>query len=401
MNVLINAYAISPTWGSEPGMGWNWVSNLARYCKLYIITEGEWKGAIEKALAGHPYKENLNFYYLPVPEEVRVMCWNQGDWRFYWYYHKWQKRALAQAKEILASVEIDVIHQLNMIGYREPGLLWKISGYKFIWGPIGGMETMPISYIKGSGCKTILFNCLKNLINSLQYRFSPNVRQAVKKAEIVIAATKGCQEKLEKYYHRKVYLMNETGCDVLDTINKSSFLSKKMSILWVGKFDFRKQLDLAIKVIHELKDLNVQLRVVGSGDQSRYQDLAKKLSIDDKVIFLGKVDHDKINHLMQESDVFLFTSIMEATSTVVMEALQNHLPVVCFDTCGFGTVVDESVGVKVSLSNPNNSVSDFAKVIRGLYFDRARLCLLSENCEDKVKQFDWKFKAQSLVELYS
>lgn len=58
----------------------------------------------------------------------------------------------------------------------------------------------------------------------------------------------------------------------------------------------------------------------------------------------------RVNALMQQSDLFLFSSIMEATSTVLMEAIQNQLPVVCFDTCGFGTVVDETIGVKVSLS---------------------------------------------------
>ena len=62
INVLINAYAVSPAWGSEPGMGWNWVSNLARYCNLYVITEGEWRKEIEEALRTHPHKENLHFF---------------------------------------------------------------------------------------------------------------------------------------------------------------------------------------------------------------------------------------------------------------------------------------------------------------------------------------------------
>ena len=26
-----------PSWGSEPGMAWNWISNLAKHCELYII----------------------------------------------------------------------------------------------------------------------------------------------------------------------------------------------------------------------------------------------------------------------------------------------------------------------------------------------------------------------------
>ena len=88
LNVLINAYAVSPAWGSEPGMGWNWVSNLARYCNLYVITEGEWKKEIDIALESHPFKDNLHFYYLPVSDNVRMKCWNQVDWRFYFYYRK-------------------------------------------------------------------------------------------------------------------------------------------------------------------------------------------------------------------------------------------------------------------------------------------------------------------------
>ena len=83
INVLINAYACSPSWGSEPGMAWNWISNLASYCNLYIITEGEWKDEIEEAVRKHPHKEHLHFYYNPVSEKIRKMCWNQGDWRFY------------------------------------------------------------------------------------------------------------------------------------------------------------------------------------------------------------------------------------------------------------------------------------------------------------------------------
>ena len=36
MKILINAYACSPGMGSEPGMTWNWGSNLANNFELYI-----------------------------------------------------------------------------------------------------------------------------------------------------------------------------------------------------------------------------------------------------------------------------------------------------------------------------------------------------------------------------
>ena len=61
LNVLVNAYAVSPAWGSEPGMGWNWVVNLARYCNVFVITEGEWRGEIEEAVEKLPQRGNLHF----------------------------------------------------------------------------------------------------------------------------------------------------------------------------------------------------------------------------------------------------------------------------------------------------------------------------------------------------
>ena len=85
LKILVNAYAVSPDRGSEPGMGWNWCVHLAESCELFIITEGEFRSDIEQALSQLPQASRMHFFYLPVSERVRKMCWNQGDWRF--YYH--------------------------------------------------------------------------------------------------------------------------------------------------------------------------------------------------------------------------------------------------------------------------------------------------------------------------
>ena len=90
LRILINAYACCPNMGSEPGMAWNWVTNLAKYSELFIITESEFKDKVECAVANFSYSENLHFFFLPIIEddeekssEIRKRCWNQGDWRFY------------------------------------------------------------------------------------------------------------------------------------------------------------------------------------------------------------------------------------------------------------------------------------------------------------------------------
>jgi len=213
LSILVNAYACSPDMGSEPGMGWNWCVNLANHCELYIITEGEFRDKIEAAVPTLPQGKNMHFYYNPVSDEVRRMCWNQGDWRFYWHYRKWQQKTLEIARGIIAEHHIDVLHQLNMIGFREPGYLWKIAGIPFVWGPIGGMELVPTAYLKGAGWKTILKNRLKNMINSWQMHHQPRVLKAINRANMLVAATGGAYDVLHDYHHKEnVVLINETGC---------------------------------------------------------------------------------------------------------------------------------------------------------------------------------------------
>ncbi|MCM1141792.1 MAG: glycosyltransferase family 1 protein, partial [Muribaculum sp.] len=68
LNVLVNAYAVSPNWGSEPGMGWNWIINIAKHCNVFVITEGEWKDEILEAAKKLPQKDNIHFYFNPLPD---------------------------------------------------------------------------------------------------------------------------------------------------------------------------------------------------------------------------------------------------------------------------------------------------------------------------------------------
>lgn len=404
MQILINAYAVNPDWGSEPGMGWNWIIHLAAHCKLHVITEGEWRENIERELLQLPHRENIVFHYLPVSGRIRRMCWDQGDWRFYYHYRKWQKRALALADQIMEENRIDLIHQLNMIGFREPGLLWKIKGMPYVWGPVGGMENVPPAYARSAGWRQRLFVLVKNAVNSCQSRWQPNVRRAAARADVLIAAVDGVKKRLEKLHGKRVLLLNETGCKV--SLSPSSFPreEEKFRLLWVGKADFRKQLGLAVSTVSLLKDCaGLQLHVCGvdpSGDGKRFVQQAKKTGVDHMCVWHGVVAHPEVLEMMRRSDLFFFTSIMEATSTVIVEALMSRLPVLCFDTCGMGIIIDDTVGCKIPVSDPGRSARDFAERIRFFFHNRQILRDMASAFHEKQKELDWEGKAARMVHLY-
>ena len=403
IKILISAYACSPGMGSEPGMAWNWVSNLAKFCELYIITEGEFREKIEEVVPTLEQGKNMHFYYNPVSEDIRKMCWNQGDWRFYKYYREWQWKTYLMAKEICSSEHIDVLHQLNMIGFREPGYLWKLSkenGVPFVWGPVDAKDKFPVAYLDGASIKTKLFMRLKNFLTGIQLRYSGRVLKAARQTSVIFSASSNSQRSFKKYMHIDSPLLNETGCYVQEHPITDKSQKETFDVLWVGKMDFRKQLALALQTMAAIGDNKFRLHIVGGGDSAFYQQMAEGLGIADQCVWHGAVSHDEVQKLMQASDIFFFTSVAEGTPHVVLEAIGNNLPVVCFDTCGQGDAVNDKVGRKVALSNPAQSATDFAKQLNDLEHDRNLLKQLSENCKQRQTELSWEKKAKTMVEWY-
>lgn len=426
LKVLVNSYACCPNRGSEPGMGWKWIVNLARYCQVFVISEGEYRDTVEDWVASEKLKvksekisyddprnfaERMHFYWNPVSSEVRKMCWNQGDWRFYKYYKEWQKKTADIAREICREEKIDVLHQLNMIGFREPGYLWKVSqetGIPFVWGPIGGLKQFPMAYTDGGGLKMKVFNYLKNAINIYQIKYDKRVKAAINHASVLISSIPDSYNAIKKYHGKESIIIPETGCSLAafescsnqakrQTSNLSTF-----SILWVGKFDFRKRLDIALRAV-AIANRDVRLCVYGTGTEELVRNAkehVRGLEIEDKVRFMGNRPNEEVNEAMRKADLFLFTSVSEDTSTVVLEAVSNGLPVLCFDACGMAAVIDEKVGRKVSLTNPDKSASDFADQIRFFYDNRGELIKRSDNCLIRAVELSWDNKVKNVVKIY-
>lgn len=403
ISVILNAYACAPNKGSEPGLGWNWVIHLAKYCKLHVITEGEWKDEIEAGLKKISYSENIKFYYNPVTEKIRQMCWNQGDWRFYYYYKKWQKDSLKIAESIIQNNQIDIVHQFNMIGFREPGYLWKIKEIPYVWGPVDAKESFPINYLSEADLKSKIKVYLKNFITKLQLQLSYRVRMAAKRSAVLLSASSESVTTFRKYYKVNSVLLNETGCS---PATNEPFLKKVnlgLHLLWVGKFELRKQLVLALKTVAKLKELDLKLHIVGGTltEELQYKKVAETLAISNKCIWHGKITHPEVQLLMQQCDIFFFTSVAEGTPHVVLEAIGNSLPVVCFDCCGQGNTINDKIGKKIILSNPKKSINDFSNLINNLGENKHLLSAMSKNC--KIRQFElsWDNKVKRVVELYS
>jgi len=193
--------------------------------------------------------------------------------------------------------------------------------------------------------------------------------------------------------------MNETGTYPIYT-HEASSKKQTFDILWVGKMDFRKQLGITLKSISMLCQPDIRLHIVGNGDDVSFIVEAEKLGIANLCVVYGNVSHEQVIELMKSMDLLFFTSIAEGTPHVVLEAISCQLPVLCFDTCGQGDCVNETVGFKIPLTNPEQSVKDFAEKIEYLYHHREELTRMSANCQKRAEELTWENKARQMVELY-
>ena len=118
-----------------------------------------------------------------------------------------------------------------------------------------------------------------------------------------------------------------------------------------------------------------------------------KLSLSTKIIF---------NYSLKtfECDLCFFTSVAEGTPHVILEAIGNNLPVLCFNTCGQGDAVNKDIGMKIELTNPKQSAKEFAAQIDSLYENKKLLRRMKENASIRQQELSWESKSSEMLGLY-
>jgi glycosyltransferase involved in cell wall biosynthesis len=383
-------------------MGWNWVIHLAKDHDLWVLTEAnECESAIKAYFEEHP-KQGKHITVIGIPRErFGEEIWS--SFFYYWTYRRWQADAYITAVELHQKVGFDLAHQLNMIGFREPGYLWKLP-IPFIWGPIGGHAQMPWRFMSSLGWRSASKYTIRNILNWVQMYASWRVRKAARKAAVLIAATEEDRTAIVRIHKRAPLLMNEQGAKGdLEVSPKIRDKKAPLRVAWCGLFLGRKGLPLGLKALRYMANENqlVELDIIGSGEcEVEWRALADDLLVSGMCRWYGMVSHAKAQEIMASCDVLLFTSIQEGTPAVVIEAIQAGLPVICHDSCGFGAIIDETCGIKVPVLSPKISSRGFADALITLATNPERYAALSKGALKKAKILSWENKVKVLAQVY-
>mgnify|MGYP000120521940 FL=1 len=137
-----------------------------------------------------------------------------------------------------------------MIGFREPGYLWKLTNTRFIIGPLGGYGTANLKILAlNYPRKIIIKELIKLFINHLQIHYSSRFINAIRKAHSVFVAYPEMKFVVSKYCNP--IILSENGAEnepinkYLDDINHPN--NDRKYIIFIGKDVPRKNLNFLIR----------------------------------------------------------------------------------------------------------------------------------------------------------
>lgn len=409
LRVLVGAYACNPSFGSEEGVGWGWVKAIAQYHEVWVLTAEFHRRDLDEALRCGETRNRIHVFYVePKVWHYRpTRAWTKVENSIlkpimHWAYRAWLIDAFILSKRLHREIEFDLVHQLTYVGFRFPGHLWKL-GIPFIWGPIGGLENTPWRLLPAMGARGGAYYAARNVVNSAHKKFLRGPRKAFQRAGAIIAATSNIKTEIFSRYNTMSEVICEVGapCETADEFARR-FSAGRLNIAWSGRHMPGKALHLLLRALAPINEsIDWRLDVYGDGPcRAKWQRLAVSLGIESRCMWHGQVPRTDAIAGLKFAHLFVITSLKDLTSSVILEALANGVPVVCPDHCGFSDVVNESCGIKLSLSSAAGFEAALSHTIVELAIDEPRRRRLAFGALKRARDFSWDAKAEAINRVY-
>jgi glycosyltransferase involved in cell wall biosynthesis len=221
---------------------------------------------------------------------------------------------------------------------------------------------------------------------------APFLRVIWQNAAAVVANSDGLRQLAQAFDARFEIPVIPNGIDLVSyrTAGRDWAFPRLLS---AGRIVHQKGLDLAMRALGGLKELNWEWHIAGDGPQiPLLRSLAQELGIDDRVHFLGWQSREQLMKCYGQANVFLFPSRHEGMPNALLEAMASGLPVVA--SCIAGNeelVVDGETGYLV----PSEDVESLQAALQRLLSDAALREQMGSASRQYVEaNYSWESTAQ-------
>lgn len=154
----------------------------------------------------------------------------------------------------------------------------------------------------------------------------------------------------------------------IDPLKASPQLSRKNrhtikpSVLFVGRIDKNKNIDLLAELINRHKNLIEKFTIIGDGPHKNK--LKSKIEGLKQINYKGILPNNEVQKLMNEHDILILPSLYDGWGAVVNEALNSGMQVIASENCGASILLDGVIrGEKFYFKGKNDLESVLLKWI--------------------------------------
>ena len=390
--ILLSSFACSPLWGSEPGVGWHWLLQLARRYEVVLLTHAYFREHLEPALS--QLGLHVEVHYVQAPA-FGLHPHRQLNSRLYYTWWQWQVRPLVQ--QLIARYRFDLVHHLTWGTLRFPCFLGGL-GVPLVMGPLGGGEAAPLRLYRGLPFKVRAFDYLRS-VSLLWVRLDPLATWGPRRSAVVLCKSSDSLRALPRSVQVRAVVTPEIGSPEINLIerrssNQAGLGTRRFRLLFAGRLLGWKGVALAIsataRLVREGRD--VQLDIAGDGPlRPHLVAEITRYGLCDRVHLLGAIPRADLLALYGQADLFVFPSLHDSSGNVVLEALSRGLPVICLDLGGPKYYVTPDCGVVVSTQGLSRSEVEegMARAITELLLAPARLRRMSDEAARHARAQNW------------
>ena len=410
-DILVLAYAVSPSKGSEYAVAWNYVTAMSRYHRLTVLygTSGEHMGdtvEMERYLREHPVPNVTFVAVAPSRTAERLNALNKRGicvYSFYLAYRQWHKSVYRAARELVRKEHFDLIHYVGPIGYREPGYLWKLD-LPYVWGPIGG-TCNPSFRLLGAvstlpGLCKLLFRTVANV---LQLHLGRRIRLALRRSDVLMTATTENRDNIRRVHRIDSIWLPENGvAGAVVPPDANKFTADTLHFIWIGRIDNNKALIVLLDALQLVDtDSSVVVHVVGDGPlRPRMERYAGRRGVGHLIHWHGKVPRMEVFDLLCRSHLHIISSLSEGNPTTIWEAMSCGVPTMSLDHCGMHDVICDRCGIRIPIRSYAQVVRDMGAQMQRLIRNPHLLKTLSEGVLECIPAFRWENRIELLNGLY-
>ena len=402
---------LSPYNGSEFSVAWNYVTHMSKdndLTVLYGISDKHMGQCeeMEDYIAKHPM-HGVKLVPIYPNRLANLLNWpNRHDlfvYTFYYAYRVWHKQAYNVALELTRMEHYDLVHYVGMIGYREPGYLWKL-GLPYVWGPIGGANNAPWQLMKHMPLAGKLKLAFRSVANTVQVHTMRRLRKALAATDILLTATSENQRKFKKIYSKDSICLPENCITGTIKLNESKFANPmKYNIMIIGRLDANKSVGIFLEALTKVARREMlHVDVVGDGPlRGRLQRYASCHGLDEMITWHGQLPRQEAVRLFSSAHLHVITSVSEGNPTTIWEAMSHGLPTMSFDHCGMHDTLCDRCGIRVPIAKHyDECVYGVVRAIDDLLAHPARFRQLAEGTVECAKRYTWDEREKFFNDLY-